>query len=263
MRLATSFQEFYGQEKNINSVLFPKQIAGCLSELGMEIGDYLHNHSVLPFYRLFLKEDLYREIIWQMLYGEKAYTNRLVTQQNRNGHVIRSDRLYYCPICLKEHMKYETIERFHQVSGVYVCPKHFCYLNNVPIQKYKKLISMKEWDMSIKMCDQESVLVQVARDVEYILNSLPELDNVALRSWLLDEAIQRRVYYFQKWNENRNDDWKVYYEKFPNEYAIFKKKASFRRFAAHELTDGINPIEYLVFIQSLYGSFENFMALIK
>lgn len=227
----------------------------------MEIDDYLHNHSVLPFYRLFLKEDLYRKIIGQMLYGEKAYTNRLATQQNRNGHIIKSDRIYYCPMCLKEHTRYETIERFHQISGVYVCPKHFCYLNSVQIQPYKNLVKMEEWNTNIRMCDPKSILVQVARDVQYIINNIPEIDNVSLRENLFDEAIQRNVFCFQRWYENRNDEWKRYYENLPMEYIGFKKRANFRRFAAYDLSDGTNPIEYLVFIQSLYGSFENFIQL--
>lgn len=259
MYLGTSFKEFYGHERNINSVLFPKQIGGCLKSLGMGAEDYIYNHSTLPFYRLFLKNGLFEIICKQMLYGEKSYTRHLSTQQNRWA-VLRSDKLYYCPECLKAHKEYTGIKRFHQINGVYVCPEHCCYLNSIPLRPYKRLLEMDKWDMNIKTCDSKSVLMQVARDVEYIIDNPPDMDNTIFRECLLDEALHRNVFQYQKWYDNRNDEWKAYYDNLPEEYFSFKQCASFQRYAAYEIKCGINPIEYLVFIQSLYGSFKNFMG---
>lgn len=260
MDLRTSFKEFYEHGRNVNSVLFPKKIAGCLKALRMEIECYLNNHSVMPFYRLFLKEGLYKEICQQMIYGEKAYTKRLATQQNHGVH-MKSDRIYYCPECLKRNMGYTSIKRFHQIKGVFVCPEHFCYLNNVPIKPYRNLLNPEIWDMDVRPCNPESALVQVARDVEYIIDNPPDMDNVIFRECLFDEALHRDVFQYQKWYDHRNDGWRVYYDKLPEEYALFKECASFQRYAAYEIKGGIDPIEYLVFIQSLYGSFEKFMGI--
>lgn len=256
--MATSFKEFYGQERNVNSVLFPKQIFGCLKSLGIEPDDYILNHSVLPFYRLFLKDGLYKKICEQMLYGKKSYTRRLLTQQSNGAH-IKSDNIRYCPVCLKENTGYKAIKIFHQIKGVYVCPEHLCYLNSIPIKSRTKLLQIGKWDMAVRSCAAESVLVQVARDVEYIIDNPPDMDNHLFRECLLDEALNRSVFQYQKWYDHRNDEWRSYYDKLPEEYASFKEKANFRRFASYEIKESIDPIEYLVFIQSLYGSFEKFM----
>lgn len=260
LRLESSFVEFFGQERNINSVLFPKQIGECLKNLGMEIGNYLHNHSVLPFYRLFLKEDLYQKIVRQMTHGKNAYTKHLSTQQQHGVH-LKSDQIFYCPVCLKEDTRYQTIKRFHQIEGVYVCPKHKCYLNNISIRSHKNLLKIKEWDMNIRACVPESILIQVARDVEYIIDHPPAMDNVLFRECLFDEAVYRGVFECQGWYEDRSSDWKSYYDNLPAEYAEFREKANFQRFAADKISGGIDPIEYLVFVQSLYGSFEKFIRI--
>lgn len=256
--MATSFKEFYGQERNVNSVLFPKKIGSCLKSLGMEVKEYIYEHSVLPFYRLFLKDGLYSEICEQMQYGNKAYTKRLTTQQN-HGANIKSDRIYYCPECMRKNRSYTTIKRFHQIKGVFLCPEHSCYLKSVPIKGYKKILNIEEWDTDSEYCFSEPVLMQVAKDVEYIIDNPPEMDNWTFRECLLDEAIHRNAFRYQHWNEDEHDGWKTYYEELPVQYASFKKRASFQRFAAYEIQSGIDPIEYLVFIQSLYGSFKNFI----
>ena len=102
--LASSFKEFYGHGRNAGSVLFPKKIAYSLKQINMEPEHYLKEHSVLPFYRLFLQKEDYEKICAEMFFGEKAYTRRFAKQQ-RQAATVKSDRLFYCPICIKEDMR--------------------------------------------------------------------------------------------------------------------------------------------------------------
>lgn len=256
--LQTTFGEFYEVETNIKSVLFPKKLAPCLADVKITDEEYIWNHSVMPFYQLFLKENTFKEICENILYSRKPYTLRLL--QNQTLHYkIKSDRINYCPLCMQEDLSYNNIKRYQQIQGVYVCPKHHCYLNNIPIRPYRKLLQIHEWDLHVQYTVSGGILEQIAEDVIYILEQPPRFGIEGLRERLLDKAFDDKVFRYGKWNEQRNTRWINYYKEIPNEYAAFKKVASYKRYATDNIDCGINPMEYLMFIRSLFGSFENFV----
>ncbi len=261
VRLRSSFEEFFGTDKNIGSVLFPYKIVECLKALGIEEMDYLKNHSAMPYYQLFLDIDVYQRICQNIFYGNRSYTTKVKTQQSADS-VVKSNRIFYCPECLKEKLDYRNIKIFHQINGVYVCPEHHCYLNNVPIASSYRVLNMKEWDMSVRKCETGGVLEQIAEDVRYIIDNPPEIDNTVLREQLFDEAVFRGAFRFGKWTEKARDiEWQKFYDNLPVEYKKFKARLDFKRLAASKKEAGADPIEYLLIIRSLFGSFEKFMEI--
>lgn len=256
--LQSSFQEFYEKSENINTVLYPYMIAPCLERLNMEKERYVQNHSVLPFYRLFLKKDNFENICYKMFYENKPYTNYLRSQHKQNAKV-KSDRIYYCPKCLDEHNGYAGIQTFHQIPGVHVCPKHFCYLNSIAVESYRKLLYWEKWDRTVVECEPDSVLVQMAKDVSYIMEHTPDMDNAVFREYLFDEALHSGIFRLGRWDEEEDAKWKTFYKKLPKEYEVYRLGLSFQRFSSQKLIGGINPIEYLLFIRCHFGSFEAFI----
>lgn len=78
------------------------------------------------------------------------------------------------------------------------------------------------------------------------------------QSSLLIVASRSGVYYLGKWREERYDGWKGFYAALPPEYTQYVEAASFERFCTYSPTVFVEPIEYVLFIKSLYGSLENF-----
>ena len=259
-KLESSFKEFFGRMEDINTVLYPVHLEPCLKALRIESEEYIKNHSVLPYYKVFMKQEVYESICKDMLYGTKAYTSRLKSNQH---HVTKTkcNRLFYCPVCLSEDMCYENIKIYHQLNEVHACTRHKCYLNSVPIKPYKKLLYMEDWNMEVRICENEPVLLQTAQDVEYIIENQPELNNDILRACLLEEAIRRRIYKGGSWNENIDTQWKSFYDNLPVEYNIYKNNLYFNKFASRRSLMGVDAVEYLLFIQSLFGSFERFVEI--
>lgn len=258
--LQSSFKEFFGRIEDIDSVLYPTHIEPCLKALHMDTKEYINEHSVLPYYKVFMKQEIYDAICNDMLNSTKSYTNRLRTHQYTTSK-IKSDRLFYCPKCLADDMCYENIKTYQQIRGVHVCAEHRCYLNSISLIPHKRLLHMENWDMEVKECENEPILQQVAKDVEYIINTHPDMNNSILRDCLFGEAICRTVFRFGKWKEQQFTQWQEFYERLPVEYKKYSKKISFQRFADKELSGAIEPIEYILFIQSLFGSFERFVEI--
>ena len=226
----------------------------------MESEDYIKNHSVLPYYKIFMKSEIYESICNDMLYGTKAYTSRLKSNQHQVTKT-KCNRLCYCPICLLEDMCYENIKLHHQLNEIHVCTKHKCYLNSVSIKPYNRLLHMEDWNMEVRTGEKELVLLQTALDVEFIMENQPELNNSTLRACLLEEAIRRKIYKGGSWKENIDTQWKSFYDNLPVEYNIYKNNLYFNKFASQRPLMGVDAVEYLLFIQSLFGSFERFVEI--
>ena len=132
-------------------------------------------------------------------------------------------------------------------------------MNSIAIASYRKLLYWDNWEKTVKECDPDSVLVQIAKDVSYIMEYTPDMDNAVFREFLFDEALHRGVFRLGKWNEGEDVQWKDFYKKFPEEYETYQSGLSFQRFSSQKLMGGINPIEYLLFIRCHFGGFEAFM----
>lgn len=241
----------------MKSVLFPKLVKPCLVDLNIAEEDYIYEHSAMAFYQLFLKKNIFKKVCEEMLYTDKTYILRLRAQQGVYAQ-IKSDRLFYCPLCMQEHLGFESIKLFHQIRGVHVCPTHMCYLNSISILSQTKLLDIQKWDMSIRKCEYNSMLIGIAEDAEYIINNPPKLSIEDIRENLLDAAWMKGVISCGRWIEGNYIEWNTSYNSLPEEYVRFKGRSSFKAFAAAMPIQTLEPIEYLIFIRSLFGSFKNY-----
>jgi len=96
----------------------------------MTAASIFEDHSFLPYYRPFLRQETYDAVIAQAM-GEIGETNILGALSKFRKHT--PVYLRYCPECvLKDRQQYgETYwHRQHQLPGVQVCPQHAVWLEN-------------------------------------------------------------------------------------------------------------------------------------
>lgn len=95
----------------------------------------VNEHTVLPFFRAFVTNDVYQKAYLSMLAGRTEFLHsRLSLAANR----ISSDAMKYCPICahndlLRHGHTYWHIS--HPLPLITVCPKHSIYLVSLPIAR--------------------------------------------------------------------------------------------------------------------------------
>lgn len=189
--LKDSFEDFYEHRKNIENVLFPKKVENCLSDLSMSSETYINKHSVLPYYRLFLPRERYEQAVELMLHTDCSYVAKLYKDSKTKRE---RDCIYYCPICHQlASGTYEDIQIYHQVPEVFVCEKHKCYLNRVPIRPLQEILKPECWNVTVKECENE-ILLGIASDISYILRSNLRMDGVSLRKRLRQKVIEMHIY---------------------------------------------------------------------
>lgn len=254
--LKESFEDFYVYKENMNNVLFPKKIEACLKDLHMSPKDYIEKHSVLPYYRLFLPKERYNQAIEFMLHTTQSYTVKLYM----NSEVKKIQHsIYYCPICHRiARDSYEDIKIFHQIPKVLVCPRHRCYLNCVDTKPVRKLTEPALWDSGVKKCENE-LFFGIAADVSYILGTRLDMALKDLKNELRKKLMLREVYSeCGGWKREFEESCIRKYCKALREYQGLCCVYSLNKFIS-DIDFPINPIEYLLFIRVVFGSFQKFI----
>lgn len=126
--------DLFGSRIVATSVDVPHNLAHLLQRLppgsAMTADSIFENHSFLPYYRPFLRQETYDAVIAQAM-GEIGETNILGALSKFRKHT--PVYLRYCPECvLKDRQQYgETYwHRQHQLPGVEICPQHHVWLEN-------------------------------------------------------------------------------------------------------------------------------------
>lgn len=133
-----TLKEIFGKESVIPTVEFPSNLYylenSVLKDINIEIEDIIFNHTLLPFYYPFLNIETQRYIMNRM----KNHDGKGIKYKIGfvAGSICKKEGLMYCSECVKEDIEKlgeAYFHRIHQVQGVYVCPKHKCYLKKYPI----------------------------------------------------------------------------------------------------------------------------------
>lgn len=99
----------------------------------MSIEQVIERHTMFPYYARFLPRDRRRQALMLMTQGDERYHNLLYLTKSKI--IVRY--LRYCPLCaMEDRARYgETYwHRLHQMTGVGICPKHHCFLQNSTVQ---------------------------------------------------------------------------------------------------------------------------------
>lgn len=128
-----TLQELFCSRSVIPSV----EIGSHFSILAEKLGSYysietlLANHTIYPYYSLFLSKNRQQEILQDVANDAQGLYTRLGMVA---GSICRKDELFYCVECAmedKHHFGEPYIHREHQLQGIDYCPHH-----EAPLKKY-------------------------------------------------------------------------------------------------------------------------------
>ncbi len=125
-------RDLFGEEINRMAVDVPRRLAFFISHFPpgspMTAVDIIQNHSFLPYYRPFLRAEIYAQMTDQIM-GEHVKLNVLGALSKFRKHV--PTYLSYCPVCVATDRQIygETYwHRQHQLPGVHICAEHAVWL---------------------------------------------------------------------------------------------------------------------------------------
>ncbi len=195
-----------------------------------------------------------------------------VSTKNYSNYFIRgtyiekyTNSLCYCPHCLDEELGGLGIKIEHQLPDVYICHKHGCYLNRIHLDSIPNLECINEWPKDIvPYIEEDNIYLQIAEDVAYIIENPPKIDFNTLQELILLEWVSlynKEGKFIEK--KLRDKPWMEFYNKLPSHFEKYKKEGCFEKFTGRKSCGRPHPLEYLLFIRSVCGSFENFITKYK
>lgn len=135
-----TLEELFSSRSVIPSVEIGSHFSMLVEKLGCHnsIDDLLANHTIYPYYALFLSKERQLEILKDVTEeGQGLYTRLGMVA----GSICRKKGLYYCSKCAKQdNEKYSEpyIHREHQLQGINYCPHH-----ELPLRKYPVTINSR------------------------------------------------------------------------------------------------------------------------
>lgn len=259
-----SVSELYGKEKGIYSLLFPNEIILILNKLEITKESFIEEHSIFPYYRLFMTEDKYLQAVDRMIYSDRIYANYLVSSKICDSN----NYIKYCPICILERDGDIIFKCNEQIDFVHVCHFHKCYLNYYNF-KYRRLfqpIQRKDMNLEVRFPEQgrDDLEYLIAKEVNDLFQAKIELEVNGLRD-CLRKRIKEIGFYSSRGRlfESANEELKNYFCQYENIPYEIIEKLTFERLAGIRRPRAIHPIEYLLIIQFLYGNIENLVQAIK
>ncbi|WP_264196173.1 TnsD family Tn7-like transposition protein [Metabacillus niabensis] len=128
-----TLEELFGSRSVISSIEIGSHFLILAEKLGghYSIENILANHTIYPYYAMFLSKERQQEISQDVAEGGQGLYARLGIVA---GSICRKEGLYYCTSCAKgdvEQYGEPYIHREHQLQGIDYCPHH-----EVPLRKY-------------------------------------------------------------------------------------------------------------------------------
>lgn len=138
--LKHTITDIFGDENVIPTLEFPIKLEHFSKNIGADIGitsDYLiNNHTILPYYSIFINEERIEEIKHEMNHGDGRGIKHKVGFIA--GSICKKKDLYYCPQCVSDEVdKFGEayFHRMHQLQGVFICNIHLRPLMKYPVDK--------------------------------------------------------------------------------------------------------------------------------
>ena len=141
----------------------------------------IEKHTMFPYYARFLPKVRRQQAFSFLFQMDERYHNHLYLPKSK--HIARF--LRYCPLCAKEdRAQYGEAywHRIHQMTGINICPKHHCQLQNSPVPISSKdspsLITVEECVLPLDnvIFSDNELEINVAEYVCSVFNSPVDMD---------------------------------------------------------------------------------------
>ncbi len=163
-------------------VCLGKLVARLPAETPYTVARFLNEHTLLPFYRLFMPAERLAELERAM---EDSMGGRVLFQIGLTK-VLRDATSYmrFCPSCVDEDVRVygePYWHRLHQLPGVELCPRHLTFLENSPVRvsdeaQRRRVVLAKQviGTRSPRPADESSLVdrhhIQIARDAQWLFS---------------------------------------------------------------------------------------------
>lgn len=177
--------DLFGSRIMAVAVDVPRNLIRLLQQLPpgntMTAASIFEDHSFLPYYRPFLRQETYDAMVAQAM-GGTCETNILGALSKFRKHV--PVYLRYCPECaLKDRQQYGEAywHRQHQLPGVQICPQHAVWLENShvyakhcnfsqgPVTAEEALQNVRMIPRSVDTCADGQLLLLLSRNSSWVL----------------------------------------------------------------------------------------------
>ena len=254
--ITRTFKDFFELGSGITGLYFPGNANHFLKQIQMDADTYLRQHSIWPFYKLFVSEAKYQKIKQLAIYDNRNLSRQISQCYDYEDDSLIKNALWYCPICHKERKDFSDIKIFHQIPGVYVCEKHHCRLKALPIKKREFLSTPEKWDVSFETCD-DKWLNEIAEDVKYVMEYQPDIFVDSISKRIKDELKKLIVVKGKKLVEA---ELLGQYKELPMEYQDYYKRFTLDRYLlGKSVNPYVTPMEYIILIRIMFGSLEEFV----
>ena len=254
LNITNSFREFFQRDSWPQTTMFLKCPADALTNIRLSATDFIEQHTIIPFYRVFLPEEQFCRVTAEEI-AEQPYKICFMLPK-KSSHIKENNQyLWYCPVCHSVKMDYSDIQSYHQVPETYVCAEHHCYLKKVPIKDRDLLDCPDKWDVTFEKCDDEW-LNGIAEDIKYILDVKPKIfvEFFATQFW---NYIEDNNLYFEL-NEWENK-LRCQLDNSPKKYHFLWFEFRIRKYLNIFYNPNIIIIEYLIMVRAVFGSFRRFV----
>lgn len=255
--------ELWGNSRKwLYSPLFPLHIKEIIEELNISLNEYIEHYSILPFFRPFTSIEKYNSVINRYLLENRSCYNQFF----KTGSVHEKDTMVkYCPACIRENYYLPYFRREHQIQGVYVCTKHNCILEEYHWDRRKRITKIDESTFCrVEIKNENKILLDIAKDVEYLLNSNLDINIRKIQQLLKEKAIAESFFTSNNcWILDEKRRFQKRYINIPPLYKETIEMFSIRQLVEQSDICRIKPLKYLLAIDSLYGSFEEMVKYIS
>lgn len=180
-----NFEDLFGTRNCIASLELPTHIDSLIENMPLNTkytASYLiNNHTLFPFYAAFIQEERGNKIVQTMRNGQGAVS--YIRMGLISSAVALNQYIRFCPECFKEDYNAygeSYWHRLHQISGLFICPKHM-----MPLYNSKELIRAGNRQRYINANRENCVvereisynrdfiekMVWMAEDVDFLLNN--------------------------------------------------------------------------------------------
>ncbi|MGI8386587.1 TnsD family Tn7-like transposition protein [Robertmurraya sp. P23] len=170
----TSFQEsnieLFGK-KSIKNLMFPNRLEELFRRLPVghtiKLEDIIYKHTWYGLIERFISKEKHLEYLNSFKYG----TDNHFWMMNSNFDRIFSNKIKYCPICIKDDFKNYGecfVHKIHQIEFLDFCPHHFAKLINECNVCAESLS---------KAYDSELIRTPFCRNGHYLCDQVMEVEN--------------------------------------------------------------------------------------
>lgn len=221
--------------------------------------------SVIPFYYSFCSEEQ-KERVKKRHVSKKScysYVENIIGIRSAHSYVEGKSYYKFCPECMKLQ-KEPYLKREHQIQGNVVCSQHGCVLYKIPYSS-----TWKDIDYSINLYDDKNVTSYELTELEYAkaLGIAEMVHDIFLNGfkdniYILKEKIMHKLkdldiiscdgkFY------NLEDFIEVLDARYLYKHVSIKSELISAVFVSPRIP---NPIIYLILIQYLFGSLDDYYA---